>query len=64
MRGEIKRKLKRCQEPYCLRLGAPLCEFCSEPAMRRVEIARRNYDEVEEERPRTRLQGDSSLGSN
>ncbi len=60
MRGEIERNVKRCQEVYCLRLGAPLCEFCSEPAMRRVEVARRNYDEAEEERPPIQREGDSS----
>lgn len=59
MRGETERNLKRCQEPYCLRLGAPLCEFCSEPAMRRVEVARRAYDEVEDEGPPTRRESDS-----
>ncbi len=60
MSGETERNSKRCQEVYCLRLGAPLCEFCSEPALRRVEVARRTYDEAEEERPPMRREGDSS----
>ncbi len=38
----------RCGEPHCLRLGAPSCDYCVEPALKRLE-AMKAAAEVDEE---------------
>lgn len=38
--------MNRCGMPSCPRYGAPSCEYCVEPALRRLESLRR-ADEVE-----------------
>ena len=41
--------MRRCGEPCCHRLGAPSCDYCALPVLKRLEDIRRDAETQAEE---------------